>query len=143
MARAPTSIEHLDFENLSDGQLRDLIQHARQTLGERIQTRLDEFRALAQEAGFTVSISRAGEGGEPRQRRRRSPREGGADGDDRRGQVAAKYRNPDKASETWSGRGRQPKWVSDKLAAGKTLDDLLISPEPPARPSPTGQEAAS
>lgn len=40
--------------------------------------------------------------------------------------VAAKYRNPDKKQETWTGRGRQPRWVVAKLKAGKKLDDLKI-----------------
>jgi len=38
--------------------------------------------------------------------------------------VAAKYRNPDDPSQTWGGRGKRPQWVTDALAAGKTLDDL-------------------
>lgn len=39
--------------------------------------------------------------------------------------VAAKYRNPE-TGDTWTGRGRQPKWVEAALASGKTLDDLVI-----------------
>ena len=35
-----------------------------------------------------------------------------------------KFRNPDAPFQTWSGRGRQPMWVSRLLAAGKTLEDL-------------------
>ena len=38
--------------------------------------------------------------------------------------VLPRYRNPDDASQTWSGRGRQPKWVADALADGGTLDQL-------------------
>lgn len=38
--------------------------------------------------------------------------------------VLPRYRNPDDASQTWSGRGRQPKWVAEALAAGRTLDEL-------------------
>ncbi|WP_444453576.1 trans-acting regulatory protein HvrA [Rhodobacter capsulatus] len=40
--------------------------------------------------------------------------------------VAAKYANPENPSETWTGRGRKPKWVEAALAAGKSLDDLTI-----------------
>jgi DNA-binding protein H-NS len=40
--------------------------------------------------------------------------------------VAAKYQNPNDASQTWSGRGRQPAWVAQQLAAGKTLESLEI-----------------
>lgn len=38
--------------------------------------------------------------------------------------VAPKYRGP--AGEQWTGRGRQPGWVVAALAAGGTLNDLLI-----------------
>jgi DNA-binding protein H-NS len=43
-----------------------------------------------------------------------------------RGKVAPKYKNPANGLETWTGRGRQPRWVADALAGGKSLDDLLI-----------------
>ncbi|MDE3239085.1 MAG: H-NS histone family protein [Paracoccaceae bacterium] len=43
-----------------------------------------------------------------------------------RGPVMAKYRNPANASETWSGRGRKPKWVVAALEAGKSMVDLEI-----------------
>ena len=38
--------------------------------------------------------------------------------------VAPKYRN--EAGETWTGRGKQPKWVAEALASGLTLEDLMI-----------------
>ena len=38
--------------------------------------------------------------------------------------VAPKYRGP--AGELWTGRGRQPNWVAEALAGGRTMDDLLI-----------------
>jgi DNA-binding protein H-NS len=47
-------------------------------------------------------------------------------------QVLPKYRNPAKPSETWAGRGRQPRWVTAELKSGKKLDDFRIQP-PSAR----------
>jgi DNA-binding protein H-NS len=41
--------------------------------------------------------------------------------------VIPKYQNPAKPTETWSGRGKQPKWVSAQLKSGKTLDDFAIT----------------
>jgi DNA-binding protein H-NS len=38
----------------------------------------------------------------------------------------AKYRHPENPSITWSGRGRKPGWISEGLAAGKTLADFAI-----------------
>ena len=40
--------------------------------------------------------------------------------------AAAKYRNPADKTQTWSGRGRQPIWYKDALAAGKSPEDLAI-----------------
>src|SRR6185437_8267701 len=41
------------------------------------------------------------------------------------GKVAPKYRNP-AGSETWSGRGKRPRWFLAALKAGKKEKDLLI-----------------
>ena len=40
--------------------------------------------------------------------------------------AAPKYANPADPSQTWTGRGRKPKWVEALLASGKTLEDLTI-----------------
>lgn len=40
--------------------------------------------------------------------------------------AAAKYANPADPSQTWTGRGRQPRWAVAALAEGKTLEDLKI-----------------
>lgn len=40
--------------------------------------------------------------------------------------VPPKYRNPQNPDLTWTGRGKQPRWVAEYLAAGKNLTDLLI-----------------
>ena len=47
--------------------------------------------------------------------------------------VLPKYRNPSAPTETWSGRGKQPRWLVAALRSGNKLDDLLIAnPEKPA-----------
>jgi DNA-binding protein H-NS len=38
----------------------------------------------------------------------------------------AKYRHPENPDVTWSGRGRKPRWISEGLKAGKTLEDFMI-----------------
>ncbi|MFA3918833.1 H-NS histone family protein [Ruegeria hyattellae] len=40
--------------------------------------------------------------------------------------AAAKYRNPNDPTQTWTGRGRKPNWVNDAIKAGKSIDDLEI-----------------
>jgi DNA-binding protein H-NS len=41
--------------------------------------------------------------------------------------VHPKYRNPERPSETWSGRGKQPRWVGAQLSSGMKVSDLLIA----------------
>ncbi len=43
-------------------------------------------------------------------------------------QVLPKYRNPTRPSETWAGRGKQPRWLTAQLRSGKKLDDFRIQP---------------
>ena len=40
--------------------------------------------------------------------------------------LSAKYANPNNPLETWSGRGRRPRWFVDALEAGRKEEDLLI-----------------
>ena len=42
------------------------------------------------------------------------------------GKVAPKYRNPANAKETWTGRGKQPRWLAAETAKGKKLEEFLI-----------------
>ena len=43
-------------------------------------------------------------------------------------QVFPRYRNPAQPSETWAGRGKQPRWLTAQLRSGKRLDDFRIEP---------------
>ena len=40
--------------------------------------------------------------------------------------VFPKYQNPSVPSETWSGRGKQPKWLVSALKAGGKIEDFRI-----------------
>jgi DNA-binding protein H-NS len=124
MAKSPNA----ELEGMSDAQIRELIDLARGVIGDRFSGRVDEWRSLAHEAGYELTVTKIGEG-ETRRRRRSSDT---GQGDDKRREVSMKYRNPDKHTDVWSGRGRKPKWVEDKLAQGRKLEDLLISQGEPA-----------
>jgi len=39
-------------------------------------------------------------------------------------QVAAKFRNPE--GETWSGRGRMPRWLTKSIDEGKSKEDFAV-----------------
>lgn len=42
------------------------------------------------------------------------------------GKVAPKYRNPENPSETWTGRGRQPRWLAAMVKKGAKVEKFLI-----------------
>jgi DNA-binding protein H-NS len=44
----------------------------------------------------------------------------------KRSVAGAKYRNPANAAETWTGRGRKPRWYEAALKGGKSPEDMLI-----------------
>lgn len=69
---------------------------------------LAEAEALVRERGFTLSELVGEMSAKPRKA------------------VAAKYANPADPSDTWSGRGRKPRWVVAALEAGKSMEDLAI-----------------
>ena len=48
-----------------------------------------------------------------------------AHGTDKRSIVAPKYRDST-TGITWTGRGKQPKWLSAAISAGKKLEDFKI-----------------
>ena len=40
--------------------------------------------------------------------------------------IVPKYMNPENASETWSGRGRKPKWLVSKLKRGAKIEQFAL-----------------
>ena len=70
---------------------------------------LAELKAVAKKHGFSLDEFTGGK------------KAGGA-----KPKGVAKYANPADASQTWTGRGRQPNWVKDALAKGKSLDSMAI-----------------
>ena len=64
---------------------------------------IDELKQVAEKNGFDLKDLVGGGTGA-------RAKKGGAR---KTGKVAPKYRNPDDPDVTWSGRGRQPKWVAE------------------------------
>lgn len=44
----------------------------------------------------------------------------------KRAPASAKYANPANSSETWSGRGRKPRWFDAALKSGKRPEDMAL-----------------
>lgn len=102
---------NFDLENMSLKELRDL----HKTVGRQI----DGYEAKKKEQAIAAAQQVAEEHGF-------SLKELLAGGKASKATVAPKYANPDNTSETWTGRGRQPRWVKGHLDAGGSIDDLMI-----------------
>ena len=112
----------IDFELMSLDELWSLHERLAAMLAERLTSEKAALEARLKKLNQTQvapKIERNASGGE----RRPYP------------VVVPKYRNPDDPSETWSGRGKQPRWLVALLRAGKHIDDFRITPEPTTRPS--------
>lgn len=105
----------MDLSELSVAELNKLLieipkEIVRREKGEKARIR-KELEALAAAQGYSLE-ELLGDGGEKTKRAGKP--------------VAAKYRHPEEPSLTWSGRGRQPKWVAEFLANGGKLESLAI-----------------
>jgi DNA-binding protein H-NS len=105
----------INIRNLNHSQLTDLIQRAKARQEELTHEKATKLRAkisaLVKAEGLAIEDVFAGTGA----------RRGGV-----RRKVKPKYRNPADPSQTWTGRGKRPRWYSAALAAGKKEKDLLI-----------------
>ncbi len=101
----------LNLDSLSSQQLADLIVQANQRQQEMQRERAAEVRTrligIAREEGFTIEELF---GHLPT----REPT------------VKPKYRNPLVPNQTWTGRGKQPRWFVAALQAGMREADLRI-----------------
>lgn len=104
---------NIDISKLSHVQLDDLIRRATERQGELAREKSNELRerfaAMAKAEGLALEDI---VGGAARKTRR---------------PVPPKFRNPLDSTQTWSGRGKRPRWFHDALDSGKTADDMLIS----------------
>jgi len=43
--------------------------------------------------------------------------------------VEPKYRDATDSAKTWTGRGKMPRWLVEKIESGDKLEDFLIQPD--------------
>ncbi len=102
-----------DLDDMSVKDLRDLRKKVDKAIASfedrKRKEAIAEVEATAAKHGF--SLSELTGAGKPKKKR---------------ATVAPKYANPKNRAETWSGRGRRPRWVVAALATGKTMDDFRI-----------------
>lgn len=113
------SIKKSDLEAMSVDVLWSLHEEISQILSERILQEKQELEKrlavlqrgpLNQVGGAADALLNPG-----RKPRRKYPR------------VLPKYRNPLMPTETWSGRGKQPRWLVAALKSGRKIEEFQIS----------------
>ncbi|MBS0431746.1 MAG: H-NS histone family protein [Proteobacteria bacterium] len=101
----------VDLKTMNHTQLNELIKRAESRKNDLRKQSVAKVRAkvdaLIKAEGFTFAELYGGRRG-------------------KRGKVAPKYRNPANPSETWSGRGKRPRWFNAALKAGKSEKGMLI-----------------
>lgn len=106
----------IDVDSMSLDDLRTLRSQIDRAISSYETRRRKEAMAAlertAREMGFNLSELTGAAG--------RGRRSGGPAGEGR-----PKYAHPDDPNQTWSGRGRRPRWVTEQIGAGKSLEDLL------------------
>jgi DNA-binding protein H-NS len=115
------------LESLSVVELTDLYERIRPLLAKRIEQEKRKLESTLARLNSDVALRSvpkrrvlAANGSHPKHRRKYPP-------------VLPKYRNPTDRSETWAGRGKQPRWLVSQLRAGKKLEDFLIRKTAAAR----------
>jgi DNA-binding protein H-NS len=111
-------MKRTDLQSMPTDQLWSLHETLRLMLATRVEAEKRQLEKRLEELGRTFGTL-LGEVG---------PREPNP-------KVSPKFQNPEQPSQTWSGRGRQPRWVNELLEAGRTFDELRI------RSAPSGPEA--
>ena len=103
---------NIDLNALSLKELKDLQSQVAKAIAgyedRRKKELLAELDEIAKARGFSLAELTGATVG-----RKRSP-------------SVVKYANPANKADTWSGRGRKPRWFSEALAKGKKPEDLAI-----------------
>jgi DNA-binding protein H-NS len=102
-----------DFNKLSEAELQAVIDNAEKALKERQSSKRKEVIAQIKELAASIGVTVDIQDGEKKSERKT-------------GKVAARYRSPDDASLTWSGRGLAPKWMQELLASGRSKAEFEI-----------------
>ena len=117
----------IDLRNLSAKELGALIAKAKEQqtkLAKRtpIATIRSKITKFAKAEGYTLEELFGTAGARPAKAAAKpGPRAG-----KKLGKVAPKYRNPANPKETWTGRGKQPRWLATLTASGRNLTEFLI-----------------
>ena len=114
---------------LSESALKAKIAELQKELDERAKKRrpvIDKIIAMMNDNGLTLAdLQSAAPKAQTRGRKKGAAKPAAA-----KSKVEAKYR--DAAGNTWTGRGKTPRWLVDAEANGRNRSEFLIAAETPA-----------
>jgi DNA-binding protein H-NS len=122
---AKTDLSNYNLAELKGLQF-DIEKEIKSRQQDEVRKAREQILAIAQDVGVPVAelIAKAS-GGKNGGGKNGGGKNGGAKkGGGQQGQ--ARFRNPADESQTWTGRGRQPKWIAEAVSGGKSLDDFRI-----------------
>lgn len=104
----------IDLNGMTETDLRQLMGQAERALRDRHQQRIQGLRKEAEELAASLGMSVAEVFGLEKGSKSAGKK------------VAPKYVNPANAAETWTGRGKRPRWLADALASGASLSQFAV-----------------
>ncbi|MBC6428240.1 MAG: H-NS histone family protein [Cellvibrionales bacterium] len=117
----------MNLKNLDTKEISRLIVNLKAELELRAKTEkarlVDEIREKSAALNISIDELMSDAKKKPRKQRGKATK---AKAKRKTSAVKPKYRNPMNPAETWSGRGRKPKWVVALLESGRRLEDFLI-----------------
>ena len=124
----------LDLEAMDFDELWLLHEHLTQILSEKISAEKLELEKRLAQLNRAEPIAET-KGSSPEKRLDRPPRR-------KYPKVLPKYCNPSAPEETWSGRGKQPRWLAAALQSGHRLEEFRIAePERSPNDEPGGRQS--
>ena len=111
--------KEMELSKLATEELQALLKQIPKEIDKRRQREksklVDEIAQMASKRGYSLKdlVGKAPCSGKAKKVVRRKP-------------AAVKFRHPEQADLTWTGRGRKPRWVSRWLEEGNTLEALRV-----------------
>jgi len=110
-----------DLSKLSLSELKKLSANVDKAIASAEAKQRKDARAAVQKVAkeYGVSVDELLADEKPKPKRKGKPKA-------KKVSSKPKYRNPDDKAQTWTGKGRRPRWYLDAIEAGKSEADLLV-----------------
>jgi DNA-binding protein H-NS len=130
-AEMPKNFDGYDWSAYTIGELQkiadDITNEIQTKREEKKKTLLEQFQKLLSSEGLTIEDVIG-------TKRRGRPR--------KRGALPVRFRDPE-TGKGWSGRGRKPVWLVDKLQAGMKLEEFAVESTPAENPDEPEEKEVS